>query len=103
MAETEKNAKKKIYLSGGISGFDIEEVQIIFDNAQHDLEQHDYSVVNSLNHVPRSATLEQRIVKNIELLFTCDIIYMLPNWKESTEAQIEYLIASKRGMEVMYY
>ena len=103
MEETKSKTKKKIYISGGISESDFEESQIMFDNAQHDLEQDGYKVVNPLNHVPRSAIWEQRIVKHIELLFTCDAIYMLPNWKNSICAKIEHLIASERGMEVMFY
>jgi hypothetical protein len=40
--------------------------------------------------------------RDIPLLCTCDAIYMLQGWGASKGATLEYVIATRLGMETMY-
>ena len=42
------------------------------------------------------------MVKDIELLLSCDSIYMMDNWTQSTGAGIEYDIAFRLGKDIWF-
>ena len=93
----------KIYISGKISGLPYEEVKTRFDDCQALLESIGFEVVNPLTMaLPQEATWEQHMVKDIELLFSCDAIYMMDNWMDSTGAGIEYDIAMRTGKDIWF-
>ena len=50
----------------------------------------------------KEATWEQHMVKDIELLLSCDSIYMMDNWTQSTGAGIEYDIAFRLGKDIWF-
>jgi hypothetical protein len=45
---------------------------------------------------------EKFIEGDLEMLKHCDVIAMLPNWKKSEGAMIEYREALKQGKEVIF-
>ena len=93
----------KIYISGKISGLPYKEVKTRFDDCQALLESIGFEVVNPLTMaLPQEATWEQHMVKDIELLFSCDAIYMMDNWMDSTGAGIEYDIAMRTGKDIWF-
>ena len=93
----------RIYVSGKISGLPYEEVKTRFDDCQALLESIGFEVVNPLTMgLNQEAKWEQHMVKDIELLLSCDSIYMMDNWTESTGAGIEYDIAIRIGMDVWF-
>ena len=93
----------RIYVSGKISGLPYDEVKTRFDDCQALLESIGFEVVNPLTMgLNQEAKWEQHMVKDIELLLSCDSIYMMDNWTESTGAGIEYDIAIRIGMDVWF-
>ncbi len=59
--------------------------------------------VNPLkNGLPNIATWDQHMVRDIELLLTCDSICLLPDWQQSKGARIEAFIAMEKEMPKVY-
>ena len=93
----------RIYVSGKISGLPYEDVKTRFDDCQALLESIGFEVVNPITMgLHQEATWEQHMVKDIELLLSCDSIYMMDNWTQSTGAGIEYDIAFRLGKDIWF-
>lgn len=93
----------KVYISGKISGLPIQEAKERFDNAQALLESCGLDTVNPMSkEMPENATWKQHMVKDIELLLSCDAIYLMDNWADSRGAQIEYDIANRMKLEFIF-
>ena len=93
----------KIYVSGKISGLPYEDVKTRFDDCQELLESIGFEVINPITMgLRQEATWEQHMVKDIELLLSCDAIYMMDNWMDSTGAGIEYDIAMRTGKDIWF-
>ena len=79
----------KIYISGKITGLPLEETRRKFADAQALLEEIGFEVVNPMEKgLSPDATWEQHMVKDFELLLSCDAIYMMDNWIGSKGAPI---------------
>ena len=93
----------RIYVSGKISGLHYEEKKNRFYDCQALLESIGFEVVNPITMgLNQEATWEQHMVKDIELLLSCDSIYMMDNWTQSTGAGIEYDIAFRLGKDIWF-
>nr|DAL72517.1 MAG TPA: chromosomal replication initiator protein [Caudoviricetes sp.] len=94
---------KKIYISGPISGLPLETVYNNFTNAEVQLLEQGYEVVNPFNNgLPPTATWEEHMRADLKLLLDCDAIYMLEGWEKSRGARIEYALAVDLKMDVQY-
>lgn len=95
--------KQKIYISGGISGYDIEERRATFAKIEEQFVKQGYDVVNPLkNGVPVNASWDKHLRKDIATLVECDAIYMLKDWHKSKGAKLEFDIAIQLGMEIIF-
>lgn len=93
----------KIYISGKISGLDYADVVAKFQDAQDLLSEIGFDVVNPLNNgLTQSHSWEQHMVCDFGLLLSCDAIYMLDNWQDSTGAKIEYHTAVEMNKDVWF-
>lgn len=93
----------KIYISGKITGLNLDEVRQRFDDAEALLLELGFDVVNPLkNGIADDAPWEKHLCKDIELLLPCDAIYMMDNWTDSTGASIEYDIALRMGKDIWF-
>ena len=93
----------KIYISGKITGLPRQETRQRFADAQALLDEIGFEAVNPMEKgMSDDAPWEQHMVKDIEILFKCDAIYMMDNWTESKGAQIEYDIANRLGKDVWF-
>lgn len=93
----------RIYISGKISGLPIDEARERFDDAEALLDYLGFDVVNPMKKgLPDDAGWGEHMVKDIELLITCEAIYMMENWFESTGAKIEYDIANRLSMDMWF-
>ncbi|MBR8725504.1 DUF4406 domain-containing protein [Bacteroides pyogenes] len=93
----------KIYISGKITGLPLKETRERFADAQALLDGIGFEAVNPMKKsLPANATWEQHMVKDIELLFKCDAIYMMDNWIDSKGALIEYDIAKRLGLDIWF-
>lgn len=96
---------KRIYISGPISGHDIEERRKEFRKIQTFLEicHHDIEVVNPMeNGLPAEATTHEHMKRDIELLLTCDMIFMMRKWTHSKGCKVEFDVATAIGLPVLF-
>lgn len=95
--------KKKVYISGPISGHDLEERRREFKRTAEFLEEMGYIPVNPMeNGLPADATTHQHMKRDFHLLIECDAIYMLRRWTHSAGCKVEFDVATACGMKVIF-
>lgn len=94
---TEKGKKKRVYISGQITGLDEREYKAFFKQAEGILRQFGYDPINptALDETENTEYWDWHdyMKRDIKLLCDCDYIYLLPNWSKSRGAKFEYMIA----------
>lgn len=104
-----------IYISGGITG--VENWQDIFMAAEQDLMLHLHARFFIFNPVNIAKDLERSFKVNIgkapgytdymrediKILARCNAICMLPGWKRSKGARLEYRIAKILNMQILEF
>ncbi len=102
MVNAPNEKKPRIYISGPISGHDIEERRRAFQEVEWMLDAQGYEVVNPMkNGLPSDATTHEHMRRDIELLMTCDYIYLMKKWTHSKGCMVELEVATSIGMPVM--
>lgn len=95
--------RKKVYISGAIAHYDIDERKASFYKASAYLKRLGYEPVNPFeNGVPEDADWRDHMRRDINLLTGCDMIYMLHGWELSKGAKLELDVASSCGIEVLF-
>lgn len=99
--------KPRIYLSGPISGHDLEERRKAFKYAQDYLESQGYTVFNPMeNGLPADATTHEHMHRDLAVLTTEEIpftaIYMMRGWLHSAGCTLEFRVATAIGLEVYF-
>ena len=99
---TSKETTKKIYLSGPMTGMPDYNYPAFHAVAER-FRQAGWDVVSPAENfggyvdLPRESFLRM----DVSQIATCDAIAMLPGWRESRGARMEYLIAHELGMEML--
>ena len=95
--------KKRIYISGPISGHEIIERRRSFKIVEKFLEDQGYKVINPMeNGLPAEATTHEHMKRDIELLMTCDMIFMMRKWTHSKGCKVEFDVATAIGLPVLF-
>lgn len=95
--------KKKVYISGAIAHYEMEERRSTFNAAALRLKEQGFDPVNPFeNGVPDDAHWKTHMKADIALLVGCDYIYMLNGWELSKGAKLELDVASSCGIKVMF-
>ena len=95
--------KKRIYISGPISGHDIQERRAEFQRVEYQLIYQGFEPVNPMcNGLPEEATTREHMKRDIELLLTCDYIYMMRRWTHSKGCKVEFDVATAIGLPVLF-
>jgi hypothetical protein len=96
--------KQKIYISGKITGLNYRQAYKNFEQAEQLLKSMDFEVINPMKKVSEKEgkTWEEYMLEDIGLLFNCDGIFMLRNWKDSKGARIEYNIANEKNLMIHF-
>lgn len=99
-----KIPKCKIYISGKITGLDLAEAERLFSEAEEKLRAVGHTVVNPMKVLPYHPDHEWRdyMRADIKALVDCDAIYMLSNWTDSKGAKVEFFIAEKLDLTILY-
>jgi hypothetical protein len=93
----------RVYISGQITGLELQEAQERFEGAETLLENIGLNPINPLkNGLPFNTSWEEHLVKDIELLMGCNAIMLLGNWKNSKGARIEKFVAEELGLVVLH-
>lgn len=102
MLEKEQS-KKKIYLSGPISGYDIDERKEAFSRKQAEFEGLGFAVANPMdNGLPPDAGTHAHMKRDIEMLLDCDAIYMMSQCFHSAGCKCEFEVATAIGLDVFF-
>lgn len=93
----------RTYISGKINGLEHNQAKQKFQEAEELLQSIDLKPVNPLKVGLRcSASLNDHIVRDIELLLSCKAILMLSNWRESKESRIERKVAHETNKIILF-
>ncbi|MCF8339206.1 MAG: DUF4406 domain-containing protein [Bacteroidales bacterium] len=92
---------KKVYVAGKVTGLPRHEVEARFDEAERQLGQAGYVVINPVKPIDEWMDWHQAMKKAITLLMSCDEIALMPDWAESKGARIEYYLAHVMEMPMM--
>lgn len=77
----------KVYISGAIAHYDMDERKEAFSRAEEELKAQGYDPVNPFrNGLPDEAHWRAHMRADIALLLACDYIYMLKDWELSKGA-----------------
>lgn len=99
--------KKKIYLSGKISGLSIEDYTAHFKQAEDYLLGLGYAVYNPIESEIIQSIFQEFgyracLAKCMAMLRFCDCIYLLDNWMDSKGAIAEKAFADACGIETIH-
>lgn len=101
-------SKKKVYISGPISGRERDDYMRQFANAAALLRCLGYRVCNPTRKLPARWPLLYRLMGyhrvllyDMRLLLRCDYIYMLEGWETSRGARLEKATADILGIKTM--
>ena len=92
--------KKRIYISGPVSGLDEADVRMSFRAAEWRLQGEGHEVVNPVRLCSSDWSWGKCMRVCITALMGCDAVYMLKGWKRSKGARLEHFVALKLGMEI---
>ena len=98
---------KRAYISGKITGLSVKEYTAKFSAMEKLLRAKGYEVVNPVTLIRNElgAAPEWKACMRVALreLLTCDEIHLLPCWKDSTGAKMEFDTATRLGIKVINY
>jgi len=91
-----------VYISGKVSGLDIEVSKKSFQEAENKMIELGYKVINPLK-LPNDhdKTWESYMRVCITYLTKCDAIYMLDGWENSKGSNLEYYLAYELKLKVL--
>lgn len=95
----------KIYISGAIAHYDLEERKKVFGMAENYIRNVLKSEpVNPFNNgVPSYEDWRVHMKADIKLLLECDGILMLRGWETSKGAKLEFDVATSCGLKVINF
>lgn len=99
--------KKRIYLSGPISGRDINERRKEFKARQETLERLGHVVFNPLeNGLPADSITQRHMHRDLSKLTSetepFDEVYMMRGWLHSAGCKLEFDVATAIGLDVYF-
>ncbi len=92
---------KRVYISGAISGRNIQSVRLKFGLCEKKLREMGYKTVNPTRLCPSWLPWGLCMIVDIVALRFCDAICMLPGWEHSNGANIEYYLALQMNLDIM--
>ena len=95
--------KKKIYISGQISGLPTDKAIENFERAEKIIVSEGADPVNPMkNGLPENAPWELHMALDIVLLIGCEAVFLLQDWDHSRGATLEKTIAELTGKQIIY-
>ena len=88
----------KIYISGKLTGTE----QNVFNDVESFLTDIGYEAVNPIKIINSKLPDKKKFGKRMELLYDCDAIYLIDDWKSSTHSRTEYFVAKNEGKYIFH-
>lgn len=102
-ARHSESEKKRVYISGPITGREREAVLYAFNDVRCFLEIMGFEVVLPIeNKLPADASHERHMRCDFGLLLSCDYIYLMEGWMESKGCVAEMFVAKSAGIKVLH-
>lgn len=99
----ETNETKRVYISAPISGYDLDERRKTFADMEQRLIAKGYEVCNPMGKQWQAGlTTQEYMRKDIEMLLTCDAIFLMSGWNRSAGCKCELDVAVAIGIEVWF-
>lgn len=93
----------RIYLSGPISGYNLNERRSEFEAVASAIMTHGHTVFNPMcNGLPSDATTHQHMHRDLRALLNCDAIFMMAGWLHSKGCKLEFDVATSIGLPVYF-
>ena len=94
--------RERIYISGPITGYDLEERRAAFKKVQQELEESGWKYVfNPMeNGVPANAHRSEHIREDMKHLIKCTAIFFMRGWEKSAGCQLEFNTATQIGLAI---
>ena len=83
----------KIYIAGKITG--LKNYKKVFNKKEKELIKQGYTVMNP-SILPCGFTHKEYMRICFSMIYACDYVYMLSNWKQSEGAMMEFEYAKQR-------
>lgn len=103
-----RELKPRIYISGPISGYDLDERRKAFKEVQEMLESKGLDVFNPMeNGLPAEATTHEHMHRDLAELTRedyghFDAIYMMQKWTHSAGCKLEFDVATSIGLNIYF-
>lgn len=95
--------KKKVYISGPISGHNIEDRRKAFEQVAVMLGEKGYLPINPMwNGLAADAPSIHHMRKDLKFLNYCDAIYLMKGWNHSAGCHTEVMNATAIGLTFMF-
>jgi len=97
-------SEMKIYISGKISGLDLDQAEEYFELYENQIIEIGHEPVNPMKVHANKICPEwlDYMRADIKALMDCDAVYAMPNWRQSIGARIEVGLAHDLGIPVYY-
>ena len=100
----EKTTCARVYISGHIAHYDLEERKAVFKAAKKQLRKMGYLPVNPMdNGLPQPGDWREHMRADIANLLRCQYIYFLPEWQYSKGCRLELDVAMSCGLKVLKF
>lgn len=94
---------EKVYIAGKVTGLPWQEVEDKFREAAGIVRHHGALAVVPIHYCQVSWPWTRCMRVCLSLLLSCDKIMLLPDWKQSRGAKIEWLVAVVCGIPILKY
>lgn len=94
----------RVYISGPIAHYDLEERRQTFKEAEKRLRANGYLPVNPMNNgLPQPGDWRMHMLADMKMLLKCQYIYFLPDWELSKGCKLELDVATSCGIKVLHF
>lgn len=98
----EDSSRARVYISGPIAHYDLEERKKAFSAATRRLRRSGYLPVNPMaNGLPQPGDWRQHMRIDIANLLRCQYIYLLDGWQYSKGCRLELDVAMSCGLHIL--
>lgn len=96
--------RARVYISGPIAHYDLDERKRVFREAEQRLRREDYIPVNPFNNgLPQPGDWREHMRADMRMLLASQYIVFLPDWQLSKGCKLELDVATSCGIRVLSF